>query len=95
MWICDEGLLDLGFNGPQFTWMTGSSKDTYRGAKLDRALSNTLWRNKFEKATIYHLPRLQSNHSPILVSMEGTKKLNIDRPFRVQAARFHMKIYVR
>ena len=85
-WILDECLLDLGFNGSRFTWMKGSSEDSHRSAQLDRGLSNMSWRHKFVEASVFHLPCLHYDHNPILVSLEGAKMFNVDRPLRVQAA---------
>ena len=78
----------MGFNGSRFTWMRGNSKNSHRSAHLDRALSNISWRHKFAYASIFHLPHLHSNHNLMLVSIEGAKILNVDRPFHVQAAWF-------
>lgn len=57
-------LLDLGFSGPKFTWRRGTLL-----ARLDRALSNARWCSVFPNACVYHLPKLGSDHRPILVNL--------------------------
>ena len=39
-WIENNGLIDLGYSGPRFTWSRGLSQDTRKEARLDRALCN-------------------------------------------------------
>ena len=54
------GLIDLGSNGPRFTWHRGTSL-----ARLDRALSNQSWLATFPNCLVSTLPRAKSDHSPI------------------------------
>ena len=54
-WISDPNLLDLGFSGPRFTWTRGSTADTFKGGRLDKALCNMEWRFLFDSASISHL----------------------------------------
>ena len=35
-----HGLIDLGYTGPTFTWTRGNSTQTFKGARLDRAVCN-------------------------------------------------------
>ncbi|XP_019200262.1 PREDICTED: uncharacterized protein LOC109193892 [Ipomoea nil] len=57
-WISGEGLIDLGFSGPRLTWARGSDVVTSKGARLDRALCNVDWRQRFPEAFVQHLPRV-------------------------------------
>ncbi|XP_031112000.1 uncharacterized protein LOC116015972 [Ipomoea triloba] len=66
-WIYQEGLLDLGFIGAEFTWMRGNNTDSFRGARLDRALCNVEWRTRFPEAKVEHLPLINSDHAPLLI----------------------------
>lgn len=43
-WIQTEGLVDLGFNGPKYTWIKAGSAGQTKGARLDRELCNIGWR---------------------------------------------------
>lgn len=51
-WIYDHGLLDLGFIGPQLTWIRGLHSGTFKGARLDRALCSLEWRDRFSNALV-------------------------------------------
>lgn len=82
-WIFREELVDIGYTGPSFTWMRGKDKTTFRGARLDRALCSTDWLNQFPNTKVHHLPNLNSDHSPILIS--------IDRGQRKQKGRFRFQ----
>ncbi|XP_031098763.1 uncharacterized protein LOC116002705 [Ipomoea triloba] len=67
-WISREGLIDLGFEGPKFTWTRGKNTTSYKAARLDRALCNGEWKLRFPNAKVEHLPRLNSDHIPLLIS---------------------------
>ncbi|KAF7843094.1 reverse transcriptase [Senna tora] len=49
--------IDLGFTGPLFTWTNNHLDDTIIRGRIDRALSNQSWINKFPDSKVYHLPR--------------------------------------
>ena len=34
-WIFNQGLIDLGFTRPKFTWTRGQFSETFKGARLD------------------------------------------------------------
>ncbi|KAJ4838073.1 hypothetical protein Tsubulata_040834 [Turnera subulata] len=60
--IQKTGLLDLGFFGCRYTWRGGSRK-----AKLDRFGCNSEWRLLFPEASVLYLPRIGSDHCPVLL----------------------------
>ncbi|CAL1383991.1 unnamed protein product [Linum trigynum] len=60
--IRDCGLIDVGINGPKFTWSNGKLSQ-----RLDRALCNQEWIRTFPDTLSDHLPKLRSDHRPILV----------------------------
>ncbi|CAN1179461.1 hypothetical protein LINPERHAP2_LOCUS34204 [Linum perenne] len=71
-------LLELDFVGPRFTWFRGSL-----GERLDWGLSSTDWKCQFPNAVIRHIPRLRSDHRPILLYFHGLEvPRRRDRPFR-------------
>ncbi|XP_019171055.1 PREDICTED: uncharacterized protein LOC109166615 [Ipomoea nil] len=84
-WIFQEGLIDLGFEGPQYTWMRGNSPETFRAARLDRALSNIDWKLDFPNATEKHLPIIGSDHAPLLINTDKVAQV-----FRTKTFRFNM-----
>ncbi|CAA0835198.1 Unknown protein [Striga hermonthica] len=80
------GLSDLGKEGPAFTWCNTRHGLARIPERLDRVLANSSWRLLFPEASVKHLPRLHSDHCPLLLQCEG--KLTVDRskrPFCFQA----------
>lgn len=69
-WVCTEGLVDLGFTGPSFTWTRGKDHNTFKGARLDRALCSPEWLEAFPDVIVKHLPKINSDHSPILIELD-------------------------
>ncbi|XP_019172460.1 PREDICTED: uncharacterized protein LOC109167844 [Ipomoea nil] len=65
-WIQDEGLIDVGFSGPNLTWVKDGTSEALKGARLDRALCNMDWRIQFPDACVTHLARLASDHAPFV-----------------------------
>ncbi|CAL1363580.1 unnamed protein product [Linum trigynum] len=80
-------LIDLGFSGPRFTWTRGDNPNTYKASRIDRSLCNTMWNSCFPNTSVKHLPRLHSDHHPILTTI-GIQGVNssVTRPFRFEAA---------
>ncbi|KAJ8446645.1 hypothetical protein Cgig2_002807 [Carnegiea gigantea] len=70
-WIENNGLIDLGYSGPEFTWTRRNSIETRKYARLDRALCNPTWRTRFQEGAVQHLLQNYSNHSPLLISTHG------------------------
>ncbi|KAA3466349.1 reverse transcriptase [Gossypium australe] len=71
---------DLGYIGPSYTWQRGNTSE-----RLDRAMANDAWISAFPHSLVYHLPRIKSDHRPIL--LKTNPKLNVPRgrPFRFLA----------
>ncbi|KAJ4828944.1 hypothetical protein Tsubulata_007388 [Turnera subulata] len=78
-------LIDLGSNGPKFTWRRGREH-----ARLDRVLCNLRWLSVFPTMSVINLPLLSSDHRPILLRQTpqpgGPPP---ERPFRFQTAWTH------
>ncbi|XP_048493944.1 uncharacterized protein LOC104905805 [Beta vulgaris subsp. vulgaris] len=85
-WIDELELIEVEFSGSLHTWARGLTPDTRQSARLDRALCNGPWGLMFENAKLRHLPAIQSDHTPLLISPNGFIPLqSIPRPFKFQA----------
>ncbi|KAK4265131.1 hypothetical protein QN277_026221 [Acacia crassicarpa] len=81
-WADDIQMVDLGFDGPAFTWERGSSE-----ARLDRIFANEAWCTQFMDAKVLHLPWYKSDHRPLLLRMERRLPGEpTQRPFRFIAS---------
>lgn len=85
-WIFYNGLIDLGYLGPSFTWVRALQGSTYKGARLDRALCNLVWKERFSNVLVRHLPRVKYDHTLILVQLEGVGNVLRNMNFKFQAA---------
>ncbi|KAF4401731.1 hypothetical protein G4B88_000779 [Cannabis sativa] len=69
------GLIDLGFDGPGYTWSRGNVRSPGAGslkrARLDRGLASTDWRILFLAAIVNHLSSSVSDHRPIILDTNG------------------------
>ena len=81
-------LLDLGFNGPRFTW-TNKRQDGLVMERLDRVLCNPAWKHSFEEVNVIHLPMIAFDHSLILINTEPTLHNFGTRPFRLETIWFN------
>ncbi|KAI5324319.1 hypothetical protein L3X38_033392 [Prunus dulcis] len=88
-WIDRNQLIDLGFSRAKFTWCNKRNADAIIWKRLDRGLSNIAWRLLFPEAYLSHLPRVNSDHCPIMVRLSFAYLPDKDCvPFRFQAMWF-------
>ena len=81
-WINDFNLYDLGFKGPKFTWSRGTVHE-----RLDRVICDNMWLHMHPDNAVLHLPKLKSDHRPILVKFNnGTQTVGSEKPFRFLAS---------
>lgn len=75
-------LIDLGFKGPAYTWTNKQNSSHAIYKRLDRVLANVQWTQSHPEATVHHLPRIHSDHSPILLRTRrhtrSTKKFKME-----------------
>ena len=78
------GLIDLRFHGPRFTCTNKSSiwQSTIK-ERLDRGLGNANWTLLFPTAEIHHLPKVKSDHCPILLNTDPSEP-KLPKPFRFE-----------
>lgn len=78
---CD--LLDLSFQGPKFTW-TSKRKTNPILERLDRGWGNPKWFTTFSNSCLWHLPRITSDHCPLLIQLNlPIPSLGV-KPFRFE-----------
>ncbi len=82
-----RNLLDLGFSGPQFTWTNKRPNDLVM-ERLDKVLCNPSWKLCFEETNVLHLPRVSSDHNPILIELNLIRQVFGRRPFRLETIWF-------
>lgn len=77
-------LIDLGFSGPRFTWSNLRNFPDLVQERLDRAVANPDWKTLFPEVGVTHLPRVHSDHCPILVDCNPIPDYWAQRPFRFE-----------
>ncbi|RYR34803.1 hypothetical protein Ahy_A10g049840 [Arachis hypogaea] len=76
-------LMDLGYVGSKYTWKGGQRKGMNRVFKrLDRGLANAEWRREFMNARVEVLPRVNSDHHPLLAILNPSIPETRDKSFR-------------
>lgn len=66
-WFRNMGLLDLGYHGPAFTWSNRQGGSDNISQRLDRAMATIYWAMTYNETAVFHLPRFNSDHMPILI----------------------------
>lgn len=80
-WVQNDAMIDLGFQGADFTWSNGRVKE-----RLDRCFSNSVWRLGFPEAKVVHLPKKRSDQCHVLVNLQPQiHNQRTNPPFRFQA----------
>ncbi|XP_058075797.1 uncharacterized protein LOC131224290 [Magnolia sinica] len=62
------GLNDAGFEGKNFTWSNNRNRTARVWARLNWVLINADWQYKFPTFKVTHLPRVASDHAPLLLT---------------------------
>lgn len=65
--LFEAGLMDMGFKGPAYTWTNKQYTSNLIFERLDRVVATVSWNNMFPHAHVNHLPRIRSDHHPILL----------------------------
>ncbi|XP_026384310.1 uncharacterized protein LOC113279878 [Papaver somniferum] len=79
--VNNAGLVDIGYEGRNYTWTSNSYGTGVRKDRLDMALGNNDWFLNFHNAKLLHLNFVASDHSPVLLITDPIPK-NLWRPFK-------------
>lgn len=71
--ISNGQLRDLHFQGPAFTWFALKHGRVNIKERLDRAFGNSAWCSTQSRTQVFHLPKIGSDHRPIIVDTSPTE----------------------
>lgn len=77
-------LIYLGWNGTPFTWVGKRKRGVLVKERFDRALANDDWCLQFPESMVFHLPKILSDHHPLLIDLDGTAPRTNAKPFRFE-----------
>ncbi|KAF4390951.1 hypothetical protein G4B88_030629 [Cannabis sativa] len=72
--LYNSGGIDLGCEGPLFTWQNSRKFTQHIRKRLDRAIADPQWCVSFPKAKVSHLPIYGSDHAPLLLMAWGDRE---------------------
>lgn len=78
-------LLDLGFSCPKYTWSNRRQISDLILERIDRCFANPNWRRLYPEASVTHLPRVFSDHYPVLLELCNSPAVVRNKPFRFQS----------
>jgi hypothetical protein len=78
--IYDQGLMDFPLAGGSYTWSLSGDPPTW--SRIDRFLVSPDWESRFSVKSQKRLPRLYSDHFPILLDCSDTTRRK--RPFKFE-----------
>lgn len=81
--MLQAGLSEVPFSGNKFTWSKNRQWLSYVAARLDRTLVNPHWLVYYPDTLLHHLPRISSDHSPILLDLQ-IQALTSNAPFKFE-----------
>ncbi|XP_041024617.1 uncharacterized protein LOC121265149 [Juglans microcarpa x Juglans regia] len=83
-WIHEGGLIDLNSHGSKFSWCNGQRGLAKAWAKLDRVLLDANLMSIVPNVTCSYLPRMTSDHCPMLIEFLKDPYSYDPSPFRFQ-----------
>ncbi|XP_010692808.1 uncharacterized protein LOC104905866 [Beta vulgaris subsp. vulgaris] len=84
-WKFHNKLIDIPYQGVSFTWSNNRSGTEAILERIDKAFCNSNWKDSFNDAEIWNLPILLSDHSPIILHLNGTQIKRKRRPYKLEA----------
>lgn len=77
-----NGLVDLGFIGPCFTWCNNRSGGARVWERLDKVFATSSWIQGHPAHFVRHLARIASDHCPVLPTTD--KSISCHPPIRFE-----------
>lgn len=79
-------LIDLGFVGGKYTWTNKRySRRDLIFERIDKSFANPSWLVKYPNTAVIHLPRISSDHHPILINTVGQNNRQKAYQFRFKS----------
>ncbi|XP_021738808.1 uncharacterized protein LOC110705275 [Chenopodium quinoa] len=82
-WKLDNGLLDIPFSRPSFTWTNGRTVMDPTFERLDKAYATSHWLQDWLATSVHHQPILFSDHAAIILS-DSLPSDRYKRPYRIE-----------
>ena len=79
--ICN--MVDIGFNGPRFTWTNKRDANCFIKERIDRYFMNPSWCLLYLEVRVSHLMRCHSDHCSVLLETLPRRSVHLNRPFQV------------
>ncbi|KAL9679659.1 hypothetical protein QQ045_017525 [Rhodiola kirilowii] len=76
--------MDLGFKGSKFTYSNKRQGRDEIQCRLDRAVGDELWIDRYPNTKIHHLVSHRSDHCPLILSLDKPTRAQ-GKPFRFEA----------
>lgn len=76
-------LIDLGFKGPKYTWTNCRENNRLIKTRIERFHANPDWISMYPNSKVFHLPRVRSDHCPLLLSTQPNRCTG-PKPFRLE-----------
>lgn len=80
-WKLENKLLDIPFYGINYTWTNNKIKENAIYQRIDKAFSNENWKNMYTEASLWNLPIILSDHSPIVLHLQDKYQRKRLRPY--------------
>lgn len=77
-------MIDLGFSSHILTQTNCKDVSDLIQKRLDSCWANPAWNLLFLEASVTHLPRINSDHCPILLKLSDSFNSRLDRPFHFE-----------
>ena len=78
-------MVDMGFNGPRYTWTNKREIHSLIQERIDRFFVNPEWCTLYPEAKVSHLTRCHSDHCPVLLQIAPSRWTRRTHLFKFQS----------